>query len=117
MRAAPTAAPSPSRRRSRWAASPWSPPAAVGAVGAVASSIRCIDAARELARLAARGEAERGRTVAATLAPPGATLQLVVRGDEVTAEVSAAPVELLPLRVGGRAVAVLEPGVAEGPVP
>lgn len=86
--------------------------AAVGSVAAVASSIRCVDAARELARLAARGEAERGRDVAQRLAPAGARIVLETAGDEVTVTVSAAPVELLPVRVGGRAVAVLEPGVA-----
>jgi hypothetical protein len=91
--------------------------AAVGSLAAIASSIRCIDAARELARLAARGEPERGRAVAAALAPSGATVELVVHDDEVTARVSAAPVDLLPLRVGGRAVAVLEPGVAEQVTP
>lgn len=84
--------------------------AAIGSVAAMASSIRCIDAARELARLTARGEPERGRAVAEALAPRGARLDLVVRGDEITAEVTAGPIDLLPLRVGGRAVAVLEPG-------
>jgi hypothetical protein len=88
--------------------------AAVGSVAAVASSVRCMDAARELARLAARGEPERGRAVAAELAPQGARIELVVRGDEVTVEVTVDPVELLPVRVGGRAVAVLEPGVLAG---
>ena len=87
---------------------------AIGSMSAVASSVRCIDAARELARLAARGEPERGRAVAALLAPLDARIELVVRGDEVVAEVSAPPVSPLPLRVGGRAVAVLEPG-AGGP--
>ena len=86
--------------------------AAVGSVAAVAASVRCIDAARELARLAARGEPERGHSVAAELAPGGARLELVVRGDDVVAEVTAAPLALLPLRVGGRAVAALEPGAA-----
>lgn len=84
---------------------------AIGAVAAVAASVRCIDAARELARLAARGEPDRGRQVAGRLAPAGARIELVVRGDEVVAEVTAPPVPQLPLRVGGRAVAVLEPGV------
>lgn len=87
---------------------------AVGSVSAVASSVRCMDAARELARLSARGEPERGRVIAARLAPAGARIDLVTRGDEVVAEISAAPVEPLPLRVGARAVAVLEPGAAEG---
>lgn len=84
---------------------------AIGAVSAVAASVRCIDAARELARLAARGEPDRGREVAGRLAPSGARIELVVRGDEIVAEVTAPPVPPLPLRVGGRAVAVLEPGV------
>jgi hypothetical protein len=84
---------------------------AVGAIATVAGSVRCIDAARELARLAARGEPERGRVVAAELAPAGARIELVVRGDEVVAEVSAPAAPPLPMRVGGRAVAALEPGV------
>ncbi|QJY50416.1 TadE family type IV pilus minor pilin [Pseudonocardia broussonetiae] len=85
---------------------------AVGAVASVAVSVRCIDAARELARLAARGEPDRGREIAARLAPFGARIELVVRGDEVLVEVTAAAVPPLPLRVGARAAAVLEPGVA-----
>lgn len=82
---------------------------AVSAVAAVGASVRCTDAARELARLAARGEPERGRVVAAQLAPAGARIALTIRGDEATAEVSLAPVPALPLSVTGRAVAVLEP--------
>jgi Flp pilus assembly protein TadG len=85
---------------------------AVGAVAAVGASVRCTDAARELARLAARGEPDRGRAVAARLAPSGAQVVLTIRGDEATAEVTAAPVAALPLHIAGRAVAVLEPGAA-----
>jgi len=84
---------------------------AVGAIASVAASVRCIDAARELARLAARGEPDRGREIAGRLAPAGARIELVVRGDEVSAEVTAPAVPPLPLRVTGQAVAVLEPGV------
>jgi hypothetical protein len=83
---------------------------AVASVVAVAAAIRCIDAAREMARLAARGEADRGRAVAAELAPAGARLELVNRDDLVIAEVSHDLLRPLPLRVGGRAVAALEPG-------
>jgi uncharacterized protein HemX len=82
---------------------------AVGAVAAIGASVRCTDAARELARLAARGEPDRGRTIAAQLAPSGAQIVLTIRGDEATAEVTAAPVDALPVHVTGRAVAVLEP--------
>ncbi|HYH29204.1 MAG TPA: TadE family type IV pilus minor pilin [Pseudonocardia sp.] len=85
---------------------------AVAAVAAVVMSIRCVDAARELARLAARGEPERGRAVAAAVAPPGARLTLRSEGDLVVAEVSAELVRPLPVRIDGRAVAALEPGAA-----
>lgn len=84
---------------------------AVGSVAAVTASIRCIDAARELARLAARGEPERGRTVAADLAPSGARLDMVREDDTVVAEVSTELLHPLPVRISGRAVAALEPGV------
>lgn len=87
---------------------------AVGAIAATAASVRCVDAARELARMTARGEPDRGRTVAASVAPEGARITVTVTGDEIVAEVSAEPVGPLPLRVGGRAVAVLEPGAAAG---
>ena len=83
---------------------------AVASVVAVAAAIRCIDAARELARLAARGEPDRGRAVAAELAPSGARLELVHRDDLVVAEVSGELFRPLPLRVSGRAVAALERG-------
>jgi hypothetical protein len=83
----------------------------IGALIAVAAAGRCDDAARELARLAARGEPERGRTIAAQLAPSGARLELSDDGTTVTSQVS---VELrpFPLRIGSKAVAAIEPGVA-----
>ncbi len=90
---------------------------AIAAIASVGASVRCTDAARELARAAARGEPDHGRAVAARLAPPGARIVLTIRGDEATAEVTAAPVSALPVRVSGRAVAVLEPGVAAAPAP
>ncbi len=77
----------------------------------MAASVRCQDASRELARLAARGEPERGRVIAAELAPTGARLELAQTEDTVTAEVSVQLVRPLPVRIGGRAVAALEPGV------
>jgi hypothetical protein len=90
---------------------------AVAAIVSVGASVRCTDAARELARAAARGEPDHGRVVAARLAPPGARIVLTIRGDEATADVTVAPVSALPVRVSGRAVAVLEPGVSGGAVP
>ena len=81
---------------------------ALGALIAVAQTMRCADAARELARLAARGEPDRGRAVAARLAPSGAVLEVTQDGDTITALVSARLVGPLPLTVDGRAVAALE---------
>ena len=90
---------------------------AIAAIASVGASVRCTDAARELARAAARGEPDHGRAVAARLAPPGARIVLTIRGDEATADVTVAPVSALPVRVSGRAVAVLEPGVSAAVVP
>jgi len=81
---------------------------ALGALVAVAQTMRCADAARELARLAARGEPDRGRAVAGRLAPSGARLELTQDGDTVTALVSVQLVSPLPLTLNGRAVAALE---------
>lgn len=88
---------------------------AVGSIAAVIASVRCVDAARELARLTARGEPERGRHVAAELAPSGAQITLSVVGDEVVAEVRSSVAPPLPVRVGAHAVAVLEPGAHPSP--
>lgn len=84
----------------------------IAAVSAVAAQLRCVDAAREAARLTARGEQDRAEDLAARIAPRGAMVQVTVRGDEVTARVSADPVAgLLPgIEVGAEAAAVLEPG-------
>jgi hypothetical protein len=84
---------------------------ALGAVGAVMAAVRCSDAARELARLAARGEPERGERVAAALAPDGARITLTREDDTVIAEVRAALLPPLPMQVRGRAVAATEPDV------
>jgi len=84
----------------------------LAAVSAVAAQLRCIDAAREAARLTARGEQGRAEEIARRIAPRGAVVALTVRGDEVTARVSANPAGgLLPgVDVGAEAAAVLEPG-------
>ncbi|MDN5858410.1 MAG: pilus assembly protein [Pseudonocardia sp.] len=83
---------------------------AVGAVAAVGAAIRCTDAARELVRIAARGEPERARAVAAELAPAGAELRLDQTGDTLTGLVTVRLVPPLPIAVSGRSVGVAEPG-------
>jgi Flp pilus assembly protein TadG len=84
----------------------------LAAVSAVAAQLRCIDAAREAARLTARGEPDRAQEMARRIAPRGALVAVTVRGDEVTVEVSANPAAgLLPgIEVGAQAAAALEPG-------
>jgi hypothetical protein len=86
---------------------------AIGAVVAVTDAVRCIDAAREFVRAAARGEPARGHDIAAALAPNGARLVLtggVGPDDPLVAEVTTEPLAPLPLSVHGRAVAAPEPG-------
>lgn len=89
---------------------------ALSGLAAVAAQLRCQDAAREAARLVARGETERARRVAASIAPGGARVDIQVSGDEITVGVVGPGVGSLPgLVVSGRAVGVLEPGAVVGP--
>lgn len=89
----------------------------LAAVGAVSAQLRCIDAAREAARLTARGEQARGEQAARRLAPGDAGVRIEVRGDEVYVEVVADPGALLPgVEVSAEAFAVVEPGALPQPV-
>jgi len=75
---------------------------------ALSMQVRCIDAAREVARLAARGGVPAG--VAGGLAPPGAAVELRSNGGYVVARVTDR-VSILPgVVISGEAVAALEPG-------
>jgi Flp pilus assembly protein TadG len=87
----------------------------LAAASAVAAQLRCVDAAREAARLTARGEQDRAEQLARRIAPRGATVSVTVHDDEILARVSANPVAgLLPgIDVGAEAAAVMEP--VEGP--
>lgn len=92
--------------------------AGVTAVAVVGAQLRCVGAARDGARAAARGEpAEVVRQVAAAGAPAGARVTVSYQGGRVTVAVSghAQPVRLLPaVEVAARAVGQLEPGLAGG---
>ncbi|HXT44695.1 MAG TPA: TadE family type IV pilus minor pilin [Pseudonocardiaceae bacterium] len=83
----------------------------LAAVSAVAAQLRCVDAAREAARLTARGEQDRAELLARRIAPRGATVAVTVHGDEILARVSADPAAgLLPgIDVGAEAAAIMEP--------
>lgn len=92
--------------------------AGLTAVNAVGVRVSCVDAAREAALAAARGET--GTAAGSRYAPEGAEVTVTVTGDRVTATVRA-PVRTLGARlprlvVSGEAVAAVEPG-APGPVP
>lgn len=79
-------------------------------IGCAIAQIRCVDAAREAARLVARGDGDRALAAVASVGPSGALLQVSVDADTVTATVSAAGVGgLLPgIEVRATAVAALE---------
>ncbi|SDJ52163.1 TadE-like protein [Actinokineospora alba] len=82
----------------------------VGALMAVTDQMRCTDAAREAARLAARGEVDRGRTVAAGLAPRGADILIRRDGDAVSVEVHADALGGIHLQADAHVIA--EPGTS-----
>lgn len=88
--------------------------AAMTAVSVQLAQLRCVDAAREGARVAARGESvELVRSVAVRVAPDGAAVAVTADGGQVSVRVSArAGVVggLLPrFQVVGTAVALREP--------
>ncbi|MEU5529978.1 TadE family type IV pilus minor pilin [Micromonospora chersina] len=92
--------------------------AGLTAVDAVTTKAGCVDAAREAALAAARGEP--GSTAGSRYAPAGADITVTVAGDRVTVTVRA-PVRsfgarLPRLSVSGTAVAAVEPG-SPGPLP
>ncbi|MFF0541745.1 TadE family type IV pilus minor pilin [Nocardia thailandica] len=82
----------------------------LGAVLAASAQVRCVDAAREAARLAARGDRARAESAARQVAPAGAAVTLRTDGDRVVAVVTARAPLLPGLELSGEAVAVLEPG-------
>jgi hypothetical protein len=84
----------------------------VGAVLAAAVQVQCIDAAREAARLTARGAGDRAVSAAEQVAPEGAQVQVRSSGDTVVVTVRATSRLLPGLDLRGEAVAVLEPDVA-----
>src|SRR3954467_12599059 len=84
---------------------------AVAAVTVVGAQLRCVDAAREAARAAARGEPlDVVHAIAARPAPGGPGPAIAEAGGEVRVLVSAriAPLGPLPLRVQVRATAIAQ---------
>lgn len=84
---------------------------ALGAAMAIADHVRCMDAAREAARLTARGEQDKAEDAARRIAPKNAEVTITMTGEHIEVHVKAAPVGgLLPdLYLEGEAFAVREP--------
>lgn len=81
----------------------------LGTLFAASAQVRCVDAAREAARLEARGDSAAARSAAGRIAPPEADISVRREGGFIVAVVTVgAP--LLPLRLRAEAVAVPEPG-------
>lgn len=77
----------------------------------VTSQLRCTDAAREAARLLARGQPQEAAAAVHQIGPPGANLAFEQIGEEITAKVTAhSPSGLLPhIPLAATAYAVAEP--------
>ncbi|ATA27565.1 hypothetical protein MLM_0657 [Mycobacterium lepraemurium] len=83
--------------------------ACLAGVTAVSMQVRCVDAAREAARLAARGDERSAAAAAVRLAPAGARVDLRRDGDFLVATV-VAHWKLLPaLDIRDQAVSAAEP--------
>ena len=78
---------------------------------AVLDQLRCTDAAREAARLLARGDPDQARQAVADIAPSGARLDIEQQGDTITVDVTLDTVSpLLPgVHPHAHAVAIAEP--------
>jgi hypothetical protein len=79
-------------------------------VTAVSMQIRCVDAAREAARLAARGDERSAVAAARGIAPGGAVLQVRRDGDFVVATVTARSNLLPALAIAATGVSAVESG-------
>ncbi len=71
--------------------------------------VRCVDAAREAARLAARGD-NAGLAAAQAVAPVGAAVELRRNGDYIVARVTGRSPMLPGVVIAAEAVSAAEPG-------
>ncbi|NEW53754.1 pilus assembly protein TadE [Nocardia cyriacigeorgica] len=82
----------------------------IGALLAASTQVRCIDAAREAARLAARGDSVNAFPAARAIAPPGAEVSVRREGPHILATVRAGTPLLPLLELHAEALATPEPG-------
>jgi hypothetical protein len=87
----------------------------IGGLLAAADQVRCVDAAREAARLTARGDPEQAKSAAARIAPPNAKITIRTEGEHIEVDIHATPAnDLLPgLALHAEAFAVREPTAPE----
>ena len=78
-------------------------------ITAVSMQVRCIDAAREAARLAARGDERSAISAARSIAPGGARVQLRRDGEFVVATVTPRSNLLPALGISATGVSAVEP--------
>jgi hypothetical protein len=79
-------------------------------ITAVSMQVRCVDAAREVARLAARGDDRSAVAAARGIAPGGAAVRVRRDGEIVVATVTARS-DLLPaLVISATGISAMEPG-------
>jgi Flp pilus assembly protein TadG len=91
----------------------------IAGLTALTSQLRCTDAAREAARLLARGQPHEAAAAVHQIAPPGANLTFEHVGDTITVKVTALPAGgLLPaVHLNATAYAVAEPGTEAADAP
>lgn len=82
-------------------------------VTAVSMQVRCVDAAREAARLAARGDQSNAIGAARRIAPAGADVQVRCDGDFIVSAVTARSRMLPGVTIRGTGLSVLESAVEE----
>lgn len=84
---------------------------ALSGLSAVADQVRCVDAAREAARLTARGDEEAAKDAARRIAPTNAKVTITMTGEHIEVRVTATPMGgLLPgIHLQAAAFAVREP--------
>jgi predicted ABC-type ATPase len=78
-------------------------------ITAVSMQVRCVDAAREAARLSARGDEHAGVAAARRIAPGGAQIRVRRDGDFMVATVVAHSKLLPALDIAAKAVSAAEP--------
>jgi hypothetical protein len=80
----------------------------IAGLTAVATQVRCVDAAREAARLAARGDRASAEAAVRAVGPAGADLRMSADGEHVTARVSVSAVLLPGVVLAAEATAAAE---------